>query len=172
MLIYITGGARSGKSRYALDLARKRSKTVTFVATCLPTRDRDMQSRIARHRQERPTHWRTIENPKSLSDIFRSPTSVILLDCMTMFVSAKLMQRVPEQTISEQVEEFARTAASRRGITIVVSNEVGCGVVPATRLGIAFCDAAGRANQLLARHAQQVIWMISGIPVSIKGKKI
>jgi adenosylcobinamide kinase/adenosylcobinamide-phosphate guanylyltransferase len=171
MLIYITGGARSGKSSYAQNLAQKRAKRVTFVATALPS-DENLKKRIARHKRERPKHWQTIENPADLADVFSQcgrGTELLLLDCLTLYVSACLVARETEAKISARVETFCKAAAASKITTVVVSNEVGSGVVPMTDWGLQFQDYLGRANQIVARYADQAILMVSGIPFVLKG---
>ena len=174
MLIYITGGARSGKSRFAQELAQRLGRRVVFVATASPN-DADLRKRIARHRRERPKHWRTLENPKDLSRVFSDidrRTEVLLLDCLTLYVSERLMQGVPESKIGAQVEKFCKAAAASPVTTVVVSNEVGSGLVPATDLGRQFRDYLGRANLIAARYARHAYLMASGIPIVLKGEKL
>jgi adenosylcobinamide kinase/adenosylcobinamide-phosphate guanylyltransferase len=174
MLIYITGGARSGKSRYAQELAAKLAQRVVFVATALPS-DSNLRQRIARHRRERPKHWRTIENPLDLAAVFSKVdrrTEVLLVDCLTLYVSGRLMAGENESKIGARVKKFCRAAARSPITTLLVSNEVGSGLVPMTDLGLKFRDYLGRANQTAARHAEHVMLMVSGLPVTIKGEKI
>src|SRR5437879_3356813 len=146
MLIYITGGARSGKSLYAQNMARRWAKRVVFVATALPN-DGEMRRRIARHRLERPHHWKTIENPADLNSILRGirpRAELLLVDCLTLYVSARVIKGEGESKISAQVEKFCKAAALSPVTTILISNEVGSGVVPAKELGRKFRDCAGR----------------------------
>jgi adenosylcobinamide kinase/adenosylcobinamide-phosphate guanylyltransferase len=171
VLIYITGGARSGKSRYAQELAKRLAKKVVFVATATPS-DENLRRRIARHRRERPKAWRTIENPLHLSDVFSKVdrrTELILIDCLTLYVSGCLMKGENESKITTQVEMFCKAAALSSMTTILVSNEVGSGLVPTTDLGLKFRDYLGRANQVAARYADEVILMVSGLVVPLKG---
>jgi len=171
MLIYITGGARSGKSRYAQELAQRLAQRVVFVATAFPSDD-DIKERIKRHRRERPKHWRTLENPMDLSSVYSKMdrrTELLLIDCLTLYVSGCLMQGETESKIAARVEKFCRAAAASSKTTILVSNEVGSGLVPTTDLGLRFRDYLGRANQIAARYADEVILMVSGIPVPLKG---
>jgi adenosylcobinamide kinase/adenosylcobinamide-phosphate guanylyltransferase len=170
MLIYITGGARSGKSRYALDLAKRLAKKVVFVATCFPN-DADLRRRIQWHRNERPKHWRTIENTIDLAGVFSTVdknTQLILIDCLTMYVSWRLMQKEDETKIAMRIEKLCKNAVSSPMTTLIVSNEVGSGLVPPTELGRKFRDYAGRANQIVARYAQEAYVLISGIPLPLK----
>jgi len=171
MLIYITGGARSGKSRYAQDLARKLAKKVVFVATATPS-DANLRQRIARHRRERPKAWRTIENPVDLASIFSRidrRTELVLVDCLTLYVSGRLMEGENESKIGKRVQKFCHAAAAKPITTVLVSNEVGSGLVPTTDLGLKFRDYLGRANQIAAHYADEVILMVSGLAMPIKG---
>lgn len=174
MLIYITGGSRSGKSRYAVDLARRLSRRVVFVATCLPTTDGELRRRIKWHRQDRPKYWKTLENQIDLAGLYSKVdrrTEVLLIDCLTLYVSGRLMQGEGESRICARVKKLCQAAASSPRTTLIVSNEVGCGLVPMTDMGRTFRDYAGRANQIVARYANQVYLMVSGIPVLLKGNK-
>lgn len=174
MLICITGGARSGKSVYAQELARRSGKPVIFVATAYPS-DQNLKARIARHQRDRPKHWRTLENPVDLASVFseRGPDNeIILVDCLTMYVAARLMENENEVQISARVEKFCKAAASSAAMTILVSNEVGSGVVPATGLGLQFQDDLGLANQIAARCAGRVVLMVSGLPVVLKDDSV
>jgi adenosylcobinamide kinase/adenosylcobinamide-phosphate guanylyltransferase len=171
MLIYITGGARSGKSRYALELAQRLANRVVFVATMWPSDDQ-MQKRIKHHQRERPKHWRTLENPVDISRVFSQVncrTELLLFDCLTLYVSGRLMQGESEVKIAKRVEKFCKAAAASSIKTILVSNEVGSGLVPTSDLGLKFRDYAGRANQIAARYAQEAYVLISGIPLPLKG---
>jgi adenosylcobinamide kinase/adenosylcobinamide-phosphate guanylyltransferase len=172
MLIYITGGIRSGKSRYAVELARALAKKVVFVATCLPTKDRELVQRIKRHRKDRPKHWRTIENRIDLAELifeWRGRADLVLIDCLTLHVSGRLMQNEGESKICSRVERLCKAAVSSPITTVIVSNEVGGGLVPGTDLGRKFQNAMGRTNQIVARYAEKVVVMISGLPFSLKG---
>jgi adenosylcobinamide kinase/adenosylcobinamide-phosphate guanylyltransferase len=172
MLIFITGGARSGKSTFAKAMAKRLSKKVVFVPTCLATPDKAMQDRIKRHRRERPKHWATLENQIDLSIMYSKAgrrAELILIDCLTMYVAGRLMENESEAAVSTRIEKLCKAAAASSKTTILVSNEVGCGVVPTTDLGVQFRDYAGRANQIAARYAAEVYWLVSGIPVPLKG---
>jgi adenosylcobinamide kinase/adenosylcobinamide-phosphate guanylyltransferase len=171
MLIFITGGARSGKSRHALELARRLAKKIVFVATATAS-DEDMRQRIARHRRERPKQWKTLENPTDLSEVFSKvprDTELLLVDCLTLYVSGRLVAGEREEKIEARVEKFCKAAAASRMSVLLISNEVGSGLVPTTEWGLRFRDDLGRANQTAARYADQVIWMVSGLPVTVKG---
>lgn len=171
MLIYITGGARSGKSRLSVELAQKIAKKVTFVATCM-FRDPDMLRRIKRHRQDRPKRWKTIENRMDLPGIvseMRGKTELLLIDCLTMYISKLMMDGKKEPEILAKVERLCKTAAASPLLTILVSNEVGSSLHAPTEIGRKFCDTTGRANQIAARYADTAYLMVSGLPITLKG---
>jgi adenosylcobinamide kinase/adenosylcobinamide-phosphate guanylyltransferase len=183
-IILILGGARSGKSHHAQELARSLSERVLYLAPAIPF-DEDMRQRIEAHRQARPETWRTLETPYALADPLQEAlgeTEVVLLDCLTLLASNLLMQHpaYPFETAAPDLSplEERLIAESRgvlrlvreRGLTlIVVSNEVGLGVVPAQAAGRLFRDLLGRANQFWAQEADEVWLMVAGIPVRIKG---
>jgi adenosylcobinamide kinase / adenosylcobinamide-phosphate guanylyltransferase len=174
----IMGGVRSGKSRFAEQLAAQLGgERVLYVATA-EARDAEMQRRIGLHRQSRPAAWRTLE---ATHDIGRRLLDdechdcVVLLDCLTLLVSNLLLScseplemDLAEQRITEEIEALAAAAAQRPGPVIVVSGEVGMGIVPETPLGRAFRDLLGRANQRLGQHAAAVYLLIAGQPIELK----
>ncbi|MFQ5834675.1 MAG: bifunctional adenosylcobinamide kinase/adenosylcobinamide-phosphate guanylyltransferase [bacterium] len=170
-LIFITGGARSGKSRFAVNLAEQLANKVTFVATAIP-KDEEMRERIQQHQNNRPTHWRTVEEGKNLSFVLSQldgSCELVVIDCLSFFISNLLLDNTEEDNIIKQVREIVDKVVHLRPTFIVVSNEVGYGVVPPTRLGRSFRDICGRANQIIAEQAQEVYLVISGIPLRIKG---
>lgn len=169
-LIFVTGGARSGKSRFAVKLAKQLASKVTFVATAIP-RDEEMRERIRQHQKDRPAHWRLVEEEKNLSLVLSqldASCELVVIDCLSFLISNLLLDNTEEDNIIKQVREIAGKVLHLRPTFIVVSNEVGYGVVPATRLGRSFRDICGRANQIMAEQAQEVYLMISGIPLRIK----
>ena len=175
----ILGGARSGKSTYAEELAHTLGRdNVLYIATA-EALDQEMQERIARHRAQRPTAWRTLEaplHPASALLTQRPPATVILLDCLTMLVSNILLAHEGESeaavdaAVQAEIRELTAAAAQLDAHLIVVSNEVGLGLVPNNALGRVYRDVLGRANQTLARAADAVIFMVAGLPMTIKGK--
>lgn len=173
--ILILGGARSGKSRFAQELAGTLGTKVLFVATGQPL-DEEMKARIAEHKKIRPSTWKTIEAPHNVLEQIGEHTfdaDVILLDCMTLLVSNllgnKSSYRNAETKILSYIEKLAVLLNQMEASWIVVSNEVGMGLVPKTKLGRTYRDILGKANQLLAQQAAEVYLMVSGIPVKIKG---
>ena len=173
--ILILGGARSGKSRFAQVMAETLGKKVLFVATGEPL-DEEMKARIAEHKKNRPSTWKTIEAPYDAMEQIRQHscgTDVVLLDCMTLLVSNllgdKSSRKNAEATVLSYIEKLAIFLSQMEASWIIVSNEVGMGLVPETKLGRAYRDILGKTNQLLAWQATEVYLMVSGIPVKIKG---
>jgi adenosylcobinamide kinase/adenosylcobinamide-phosphate guanylyltransferase len=170
----ITGGARSGKSTYAQDLAwRLGGRDVTFVATARAIDD-EMQRRIARHQAERPAGWRTTEAPHDAGvAITNASTPVVLLDCLTILLSnAAERSRAPTEeavhdAMAAEVSQLLTEAGNRDGDLVIVTNEVGWGVHPETDIGRWFRDGLGVANQRMAAAADRVVVMISGIPLAL-----
>ena len=180
-LILILGGARSGKSRHAEALAARLGERVLYVATA-EAGDEEMRARIAAHRARRPPEWETLEAPLGVgAALLAHPTAahadVILLDCLTLLVSNILLAGGEEEPDAEavwprvQAEVEGLLAAHRRlpGHLLIVSNEVGMGLVPPYPLGRTYRDCLGQANQVLARAAERVILMIAGIPMKVVG---
>ena len=192
--ILMLGGARSGKSTFAQGMAAKLGKKVLFVATAEPL-DREMASRVAEHKRMRPKNWRTLEIDTRVGQNLKSQigdADVVLLDCITLLVSNILTKRdgkplsspltvedesggesaeairKAEKQVRAEMEELLDCIDKHEGDFIVVSNEVGLGLVPDNKLGRVYRDLLGKANQLLAQHASEVYFMVSGIPVKIK----
>ncbi|MBI2965122.1 MAG: bifunctional adenosylcobinamide kinase/adenosylcobinamide-phosphate guanylyltransferase [Chloroflexi bacterium] len=171
-LILILGGARAGKSELAQNLAGALGKTVLFVATA-EAKDPDMAARIAAHRKRRPPHWELIEEPLDLAGRLSrrsGHTDVVLLDCLTLWVSNLLLKEGEDDGslacgAAEQLVDLYRRDASS---WIVVSNEVGLGVVPPTPLGRAYRDALGAVNQIFARRADRVYLVVAGLALELK----
>lgn len=169
----VLGGVRSGKSRYAQHLA-ERAEHVIFIATAEVRSDREMKTKIERHRADRPDHWITVEEPIELGrSINAAPpsTEIILIDCLTLFAS-NLLERFGEQTTADhdEVKMLCESLASAPWPVILVSNEVGSGVVPAYALGRRFRDLTGEINQRIAAQANNVFFMIAGLPLILKGE--
>lgn len=172
MLTLVLGGASSGKSRHALALARATGEAVVFVATCVP-RDEEMRDKVERHRQERPSGWITLEHPADLAlalDEHAGKADAALVDCLTLYLSEALIKGEAQDSILKRVEQFCRYAQKSSIPIIVVSNEVGFGIVPETPLGRTFRDLAGSANQIAAQLAQNVWLVAAGIPLSLKSQ--
>lgn len=176
-LILVTGGARSGKSDFAQDLAaRLAGDDVLFVATA-EAGDADMAARIAAHRDARPPAWRTVEAPRGVGRAVHTaaPAGAVVVDCLTLLVSNVLLAlgdepdaAAIEAVVSDEVREIVEAARAAPGAVVVVTNEVGLGIVPANRLARVYRDVLGRANAALARAAAEVYLLVSGLPVEIK----
>jgi adenosylcobinamide kinase/adenosylcobinamide-phosphate guanylyltransferase len=169
-LIFILGGARSGKSQQAQKLAEAYGQRVCYLATCIP-QDEEMRQRVLLHQQNRPSHWKTIEEAREIIPVLQKESlnsEVILLDCLTLLIF-NLMEIYPNETeILSQIKHLCETTKKISPTVLVVSNEVGGGIVPENALARKFRDLAGLANQLMARYADSVYWMVAGIPVKIK----
>lgn len=171
-IILVLGGARSGKSTYALELAKKQ-KRVAFVATCQGL-DKEMKERIKLHRDSRPRSWQTFEEPKDIDSLFPKLVNkfdCILLDCLTLLVSNLLLEGGSQKTIEGKITKALALLRNKKADLIIVSNEVGLGIVPEHKLGRDFRDIAGKVNQAVAKEATEVFFTISGIPTRIKGGK-
>jgi adenosylcobinamide kinase / adenosylcobinamide-phosphate guanylyltransferase len=177
-LLLVLGGARSGKSAYAQRLAQELGgDDVLFVATA-EAWDEDMAQRIARHRQERPATWRTLETPRQVGQAIAAHLhgrAVVLVDCLTLLVSNTLLHcgaspdsAAAEAAVQEEVAALMQTCQTTAATCIVVSNEVGLGLVPDNPLGRLYRDLLGRANQTLAAQAEAVYFMVAGLPVDVK----
>ncbi|BBO74477.1 adenosylcobinamide kinase/adenosylcobinamide phosphate guanyltransferase [Desulfosarcina widdelii] len=168
--ILILGGCRSGKSSQALQLAENMGPRRIFVATCVP-HDKEMQRRVDLHRHERGDSWTTREVPLDLAGTIRktgSSADVMLVDCLTLWLSNLLMENDDEARIKESIRDLAQAVGSAACGVILVSNEVGAGIVPENRLARHYRDLAGWTNQAMAAVCDRVVWTVAGIPVTIK----
>jgi adenosylcobinamide kinase/adenosylcobinamide-phosphate guanylyltransferase len=158
-LVFLVGGARSGKSALAVQLAAATGAPVVFVATA-EARDDEMAERIARHRASRPPEWELVEEPLELRTALEAarPDATVVVDCLSLWVSNVL-------ELGRDAEAEARDAAvlaAERGRTIAVSNEVGLGIVPATPLGRLYRDVLGRVNAVWADAADEALLVVAG----------
>jgi adenosylcobinamide kinase / adenosylcobinamide-phosphate guanylyltransferase len=160
----ILGGARSGKSAYAEQLIVTASGGGIYLATAEP-RDPEMSARIAEHRKRRGEAWRTIEAPRDIVGPLRTEGGPILIDCLTLWVS-NLIEA--EADLDREYAELGRCLNETKGPVVLVSNEVGLGIVPDNALARRFRDAAGRLNQQVAEHADQVVFVAAGLPMRLK----
>ncbi len=172
--ILITGGARAGKSSYAQKLAAAIGGRVLFVATA-EAKDEDMRMRIEKHRKSRPVNWDTLESPSEVGKAINGKIGdypVVVIDCITMLVSNIMLaagdDASAESEVFREINSLINTMQSKSSAFILVSNEVGLGIVPDNELSRSYRDLLGRANQLLAQHADEVYLMVAGIPVKIK----
>jgi adenosylcobinamide kinase / adenosylcobinamide-phosphate guanylyltransferase len=167
-LVVLLGGARSGKSLLALRLAERASAPVVFLATG-EAGDEEMADRIARHRHERPASWSTVEEPVELE---RSVAAVdgeatLIVDCLSLWVS-NLIERRPAPEIEAAAAAAVQVAAARSGLTIVVSNEVGLGIVPVNALARGYRDVLGRVNALWVAAADEAYFVVAGRTIKLE----
>jgi 5,6-dimethylbenzimidazole synthase len=168
--ILVTGGSRSGKSRLALQLTANTKGAKIFLATAEPL-DKEMAERIKKHQNERSKEWSTIEEPLDPTKVLTemgSQQGCIVLDCITLWLSNMVMKNMPRQTILERVQNFIKESKNCKSDIIVITNELGSGIVPMEASARSFRDIAGETNQILAVEFDEVINMVSGIPVIIK----
>lgn len=175
-LTLILGGARSGKSSFAEALAQKRGgDDVLFVATA-EARDEEMRARIAHHRAVRQAGWQTLEAPREIVRVLKSNAraNVVLLDCATLWVSNVILadETAATETMMRQVDELLAWYRASASEMIIVSNEVGMGIVPAYELGRAYRDLLGTVNRKLAEAADEVFLLVAGLPVEIKSRAV
>jgi adenosylcobinamide kinase/adenosylcobinamide-phosphate guanylyltransferase len=163
----ILGGARSGKSRTAQALAEAASITRVYIATAQAL-DHEMRERIAHHQAQRDGLWKTCEAPFELAKAIRlqvGPDRVVLVDCLTLWLSNILLA---EQDLDRETDQLLQAIGDAPGALILVSNEVGHGIVPSTPLGRVFRDAQGRLNQRIAEACDAVVFVAAGCPVLLK----
>ena len=170
--IFILGGARSGKSRYAARLAEDSGGGVTFIATAEP-HDEEMKERIKRHKVARPKDWKLIEESKDVEGILSkisASSGMVLIDCLGLLVSNLIAAGQSDKEIDKRMEDMISTISNNGLNVIIVSNDVGSGIVPMNSLARRFRDVIGLANQKCAANADKVIVTHAGIPVVIKSK--
>ncbi len=176
-LTLILGGARSGKSAYAQRLAKDRGGRVLFVATA-EAGDEEMAARIAAHQAERPAYWQTLEATRRVGEALNThggAAEVILIDCLTLLASniitplpEPVTQAAVEAALNAEIESLLAAYHASEAEWVIVSNEVGLGIAPPYPLGRSYRDALGRANQRLAATANEVVFMVAGLPLKLK----
>ncbi|MBF0205777.1 MAG: bifunctional adenosylcobinamide kinase/adenosylcobinamide-phosphate guanylyltransferase [Oligoflexia bacterium] len=187
-MTFVLGGARSGKSSFALNLAKKeeaklltvadimpQQRTVAFIATCNPY-DEEMAERVRKHQQERPAHWRTYQEISLLSPLLQQIKDegiyqIVIIDCLTLFISNLMLDKMSEREIQEETGIFLDIIKQTTSPSIqafIISNEVGQGIVPENKLAREFRDVSGRINQLVAGSSDKFFSMIAGIPLQVK----
>jgi adenosylcobinamide kinase/adenosylcobinamide-phosphate guanylyltransferase len=176
-MILILGGARSGKSSYAQKWAEDSGKSVTFIATAQASDD-EMSARITKHQIERPKHWQTLEIPYDIASALQEIKSeVLILDCVTLLVTNLIMnyfendildEEKSKQAVEKEIESLLKMIRESKKEWLIVSNEVGLGLVPPYLLGRMYRDLLGWANQRLAKEADEVLFMVAGIPMKVK----
>jgi adenosylcobinamide kinase / adenosylcobinamide-phosphate guanylyltransferase len=165
----ILGGVRSGKSRYAGELARLAARPVTLIATAA-AQDEEMAARIAAHRANRPSDWTVIEEPIHLAAALRAaatPTRLVIVDCLTLWLS-NLLCGADGAALRRESVSLLETLPSLPGDCVLVANEVGFGIIPANALARRFGDEAGTLHQQLGALCDRVVLMVAGLPVAVK----
>jgi adenosylcobinamide kinase / adenosylcobinamide-phosphate guanylyltransferase len=167
-LVLVLGGARSGKSAYAERLVTASGLDAVYIATAAAG-DEEMSARIEAHRARRDPSWRTVEAPDRIEDAVEREAGegrAVLVDCLTLWLSNLMLADVD---IEARTERLCNAARETPGLRVLVSNEVGLGLVPETALGRRFRDAQGRLNQAVAAAADNVVFMAAGLPLVLKG---
>lgn len=176
-LIFLLGGARSGKSRYAETWGVEHGNHVLFVATAQALDD-EMRDKIAHHQALRPAHWRTLEAPLNVGEAIqaaRADHDTVIVDCLTL-LAANVLLSLPDDSNREEatnrvlheIDGLLRAYDYSQSTWLIVSNEVGMGIVPPTRLGRLFRDALGSANQRVAQAADEVLLFVAGLPWKLR----
>ena len=172
-LLFVTGGARSGKSNFAQRLAHSQKGSKVFIATAEPLDD-EMRQRIASHRRERPSEWDTVEEPRHLGEAVQKCAGaydILLIDCLTLWISNLLTSNhLTEAEIAREIKTLINSCKTESSTVIIVSSEVGMGIVPMDSLTRLYRDIVGSANQDIASEAHEVYLVVSGLSMKIKGE--
>ncbi len=169
-ITFILGAARSGKSRLAVKMAGQEGGRIAFIATCRP-RDPEMKKRIQLHKKSRPRNWKTFENPKDITLLLNAigpKFNLIIIDCLTLLVSGFMLDGLKENAIKTEINKMLAALKKINAQSIIVSNEVGLGIVPENKLARDFRDIAGRVNQLVAAKSDAAFFVFTGIPLKLK----
>ncbi|MFZ1121686.1 MAG: bifunctional adenosylcobinamide kinase/adenosylcobinamide-phosphate guanylyltransferase [Candidatus Binataceae bacterium] len=167
----ITGGARSGKSAHALSLAQHAAGTRRFFIATAEALDEEMRERIAHHRTSRSADFATIEEPIAIGAALSklaSRADIVVVDCLTLWISNLLMTRCGDEEILDEARELAATMTGAPFASIVVTDEVGAGIVPENAMARRFRDLLGWTNQAIAQTAERVVLMVAGYPLRVK----
>ncbi len=171
-ITFYIGGCRSGKSRQALEAADSYpgDKRI-FIATCIP-RDDEMKQRVAQHQKERSRNWQTVEAPIELTQAIAQQSQqadLLLVDCLTLWISNVMLESGIGGDHSQYISDLIDSLHEAACPVVIVSNEVGTGIVPENQLARHYRDLVGTVNQAVARLADRVVWVVAGIPVKVKG---
>ncbi|MCP4650507.1 MAG: bifunctional adenosylcobinamide kinase/adenosylcobinamide-phosphate guanylyltransferase [PVC group bacterium] len=169
-IIFITGSVRSGKSNYAVKLAKQSKQKIIFLATCTPA-DAEMKQRVRKHKKSRPKNWQTIEEPIDVISVLKQlkDDELVIFDCLTLWVSNLLLSGFEEKEVIKIIEKFVEQLKINKANVIIVSNEVGWGIVPENKLARVFRDIIGTAHQKIAKVSDEAYLMVAGMPMKIKG---
>ena len=174
--IFVIGGCRSGKSQHALDLVEAMpAEEKIFIATCVP-QDEEMKQRVDNHQKQRGRKWKTVEAPVKLPQAITGnarANAVVVVDCLTLWMNNLLMEHAEahdavKHHAEAQIDELTRAIEAAHGPVVLVSNEVGTGIVPVNKLARIYRDLIGTLNQAVAKASESVVWVVAGIPVTIK----
>jgi len=171
--IFVLGGAKSGKSAYTISYAKKNSAKVVYIATA-KAGDLEMRERIKKHKLSRPKSWKTVEESFELLSALKKCASkyeIIIIDCLTLYLSNLMLKGLKSQEINKRVKNLTNYISKSNQTVLLISNEVGLGIVPQNKMAREFRDISGLANQIAAKKADEVIFMQAGIPTSIKNSK-
>lgn len=171
MKLLVLGGCRSGKSRYAEELAQNKHQRKCYVATLRATDDLEMQKRVALHRQMRGTGWQTIEEPIEIKEVLKAhqyENDVFVVDCITMWITNMVCNNLADESIEEEVRTLVNAFDEIQASVIFVANEVGLGIVPESSMGRRFRDLAGWTNQQLSQACDKVVFVAAGLPMVLK----
>lgn len=168
-LVFVLGGSASGKSKFAVQLAKKIGEKIVFVATCSP-QDEEMKEKIKKHKKERPSHWQIIE---AAATPFRIPwpsrsIDCLLIDSLAMWISTLTMQNMGLRNVKNKLNRFVSQVRSKYKAAIVVSDEVGLGIVPDNPLVRNFRETLGCVHQIAARSADDLFFIVCGLPIHLK----
>lgn len=168
--LLLVGGVRSGKSRLAVQMASRSGGEVVVIATA-EARDEEMEQRIARHRAERPADWTTLEEPLDLAGALGSAPegSFVVVDCLTLWVSNLIHKGLSDDEVVDRAREATRMAADHGGSVVVVTNEVGSGVIPDSDLGRRYCNVLGAVNAAWAEAADRTALVVAGKVLPLQG---
>jgi adenosylcobinamide kinase/adenosylcobinamide-phosphate guanylyltransferase len=168
VIVFVTGGARSGKSTFAERRAAVPGEAVTYLATAQAL-DAEMTDRIGRHRAGRPAGWVTVEEPLDVPGaLHAAATPTVLLDCLSLWVSNLIFAELSDETILARMDALLAAARARPGLTLLVTNEVGLGIVPDNALARRYRDLLGWVNQRAAAESDEAWLLVSGLPVQLK----
>ena len=171
-VIFVIGGCRSGKSKHALQIAEDMpGGRKIYMATCVP-QDDEMKQRVVKHQSERSENWTTVEAPLLLPESIlehSTKADVVLVDCLTLWLSNLLMETIDDAKLEGMISQLTDALKNAACPIILVSNEVGTGIVPENKLARQYRDLIGLVNQSVAQTANKVFWVVAGIPVTVKG---
>jgi len=170
-IIFITGPVKSGKSDFAVKYAIENFKDVIFIATAKPIDD-EMRKRVEKHKKNRPKEWLTIEEDINIDKVVEKyKKKNLIVDCITIWVSNMLINNFSEEEIIKKVENLMKNIKKNNLSAIIVSNEVGWGIVPENKLARVFRDIIGKVHQIISKNSDYVYLLVSGIPLILKGEK-